>query len=122
MPGCHFQSLVNIKPFFRQVLILMLFISMEVCGQTNHPSIIPVAQESMSSSFVRCILKDHSGFMWFGTNNGLVRYDGTNAYWYRHIQGDKNSISDNRINVLLEDKNNILWIGTGQGLVRYNRE
>lgn len=60
--------------------------------------------------------------MWFGTGNGLIRYDGTNIYRYEHTEGDNRSIPNNRINTIIQDANRNLWIGTAQGLVIYNRE
>ena len=71
---------------------------------------------------VRCILKDHKGYMWFGTESGLVRYDGVNLYVYENIAGSSTSLNNNAINAIAEDKNKNLWIGTSGGLNLYNRE
>jgi signal transduction histidine kinase/ligand-binding sensor domain-containing protein/CheY-like chemotaxis protein len=108
---------------FRSLVVLLLIVSgQHVHGQFQNPTFVPVAPEKLSSTFVRCIYKDAMGFMWFGTGNGLVRYDGTDIYKYEHIQGDRKSISDNRINAIVEDAEKNLWIGTAQGLLLYNRE
>jgi len=50
--------------------------------------------------------------MWFGTSDGLNRYDGYRFKIYRHDYRNKNSINDNRITVLLEDKEGKIWAGT----------
>ena len=54
--------------------------------------------------------------MWFGTNNGLIRYDGYKMRVYKYDPDNDNSINDNHIRCLLEDKFRRLWIGTGGGL------
>ena len=59
--------------------------------------------------------------MWFGTEDGLNKYDGYRFTVYRSNPNDKNSISGNSITVLYEDKAGNLWIGTKEGLNRYNR-
>ncbi|WP_369410888.1 ligand-binding sensor domain-containing protein, partial [Desertivirga brevis] len=67
------------------------------------------------------ILKDHYGYMWFGTDDGLNRFDGKQFSIYRHKDKDTTSISSSEILDLFEDEKGNLWIGTGDGLVRYNR-
>ena len=69
----------------------------------------------------RCILKDYKGLMWFGTQNGLIRFDGVNLKAYEHDDDDAKSIRYNTVNAILEDKNHNLWIGTTHGLNLYNR-
>jgi ligand-binding sensor domain-containing protein/signal transduction histidine kinase/DNA-binding response OmpR family regulator len=85
----------------------------------------PVFQ-SLSPDFeynaVRCIFKDFKGFMWFGTESGLVLYDGVSLYIYENITGSATSLNNNAINAIAEDKNKNLWIGTSGGLNLYNRE
>jgi ligand-binding sensor domain-containing protein/signal transduction histidine kinase len=78
--------------------------------------------EGLSHSNVQCILRDRRGFMWFGTEDGLNRYDGTTFKIYRHDPADPRSLSCNMISTLIEDKRGNLWIGTvGGGLNRYDR-
>ena len=69
---------------------------------------------------VRSIIQDHKGFMWYGTADGLVRYDGINLYVYEHDPGDTTSLSNSTINSLAEDPNGNFWIGTARGLNLYN--
>lgn len=59
--------------------------------------------------------------MWFGTEDGLNKYDGYRFTIYRNKLSDKKSIAGNSITVLYEDKAGNLWIGTKEGLSRYNR-
>jgi signal transduction histidine kinase/ligand-binding sensor domain-containing protein/DNA-binding response OmpR family regulator len=77
----------------------------------------------LSQSNVTCILQDKMGFMWFGTQNGLNKYDGYQITIFRHDPTDTNSISNNYIRAMVEDSTGDLWIGTwGGGLVRYIRK
>lgn len=71
---------------------------------------------------IRCILKDHKGLMWFGTQNGLIKYDGINLTAYEHIPDSTNSLSHIAVTTIIEDSDNNLWIGTAKGLNLYNRD
>jgi signal transduction histidine kinase/ligand-binding sensor domain-containing protein len=63
------------------------------------------------------IAEDTHGFIWFGTVDGLYRYDGFNYKIYRNEKGNANSLGWNTIRALKVDKKNRLWIGTqGAGL------
>ncbi len=79
-------------------------------------------EQGLSQSTVNCILQDRYGFMWFGTQDGLNRYDGYNFTIYRHRAGDADSLSANYIWSLAEDQDGGLWIATdGGGLDRFDR-
>lgn len=64
---------------------------------------------------------DKHGFMWFGTEDGLNKYDGYKFTYYKHEALNRSSISDSYIQDLLEDKNGNLWIATSGGLNMLNR-
>ncbi|KAA5546771.1 hybrid sensor histidine kinase/response regulator transcription factor [Adhaeribacter rhizoryzae] len=66
---------------------------------------------------VKCILKDKFGFMWFGTESGLLRYDGNNTVKISTNTGNIRLASD-LVLALYEDRQANLWIGTGNGLQR----
>jgi ligand-binding sensor domain-containing protein/signal transduction histidine kinase len=79
------------------------------------------AEVGLSQSVVNCIVQDRRGFMWFGTEDGLNRYDGYDFVIYRPEPDNPASISDRWITVLFEDSKGNLWIGTRQGgLNRYD--
>lgn len=77
--------------------------------------------EGLSQSVVSCIIQDYIGFMWFGTQDGLNRYDGKKFKIYKNESETNNSICNNFIICLFEDRNKNLWIGTKSGLSRYDR-
>jgi signal transduction histidine kinase/ligand-binding sensor domain-containing protein/ActR/RegA family two-component response regulator len=79
--------------------------------------------KGLSHSNVMCALQDSRGFMWFGTREGLDRYDGYSFTVYKNKGGDDRSLSNNVVNAIVEDARGYLWIGTwGGGLDRYDRK
>ena len=80
------------------------------------------AENGLSQSSVICIAQDSLGFMWFGTPNGLNRYDGYDIKIYKHDVNNVYSIGENRILSLLTDSRNILWICTLNGLNIYDHK
>ncbi|MEO9872360.1 hybrid sensor histidine kinase/response regulator transcription factor [Ekhidna sp.] len=80
-------------------------------------------EDGLSYSLVFEIIKDQYGFMWFGTTDGLNKFDGYEFTVYQNIPGDTTSLPDNSIWGLLEDSKGNIWIGTdGGGLSFFNRE
>ncbi|MFW5700931.1 MAG: ligand-binding sensor domain-containing protein, partial [Cyclobacteriaceae bacterium] len=77
-------------------------------------------EDGLSSNQVKCIFKDSRGFMWFGTNNGLNRYDAYEFEVWKHVPGDSTGIPNNSITDIVEDKFNRIWIGTNDGLASYS--
>ena len=77
----------------------------------------------MSYKFVMTIAQDKNGFMWFGGQEGLHRYDGHQLVsFYNEISQD-NSLSSNAISRIVIDKNQRLWVGTrGSGLNLFEPE
>jgi diguanylate cyclase (GGDEF)-like protein len=70
---------------------------------------------------VRAIVQDRLGFMWFGTQEGLNRFDGRSMVVYRHDANDPHSVPSNRIAALFVDSRGTLWVGTrGGGIARYD--
>ena len=79
-------------------------------------------ENGLSQSDVKAIIKDHLGYMWFSTDDGLNRFDGYNFTIYRHKAGDPHSLPGNDITHLFEDRQGHLWIGSGSGLSEYDPE
>lgn len=80
-------------------------------------------EQGLSQITVNTIIQDHQGFIWFGTNDGLNRYDGYQFKYFRHDPEDPNSISSSQINVIYQDSQANLWIGTASGgLNLYHRD
>lgn len=77
--------------------------------------------EGLPSDIISTIFEDSYGFMWFGTEDGLVRYDGYEMKIYKNDPNDPNSLSNSSITSLFEDRSGVLWIGTTIGLNRFDR-
>ncbi len=78
-------------------------------------------EQGLSQSSVRVIFQDSRGFLWFGTEDGLNRYDGYTFKIYKPDPDALNSLSDRWITSIVEDKNGYLWIATRLGgLNRYD--
>ncbi len=90
-------------------------------GETLHFDNLSV-EDGLSQSTVFCILQDRKGFIWFGTEDGVNKYDGYSFTVYKHNPEDPNSLSSNWIQAMLEDDSGMLWFGTRDGgLNRYDR-
>ncbi|MBD3868135.1 MAG: hypothetical protein IFK94_08415 [Acidobacteria bacterium] len=72
-------------------------------------------EDGLSQSSVNCIVQDNQGFLWFGTQDGLNRYDGYEFKTFHHDDRDPGSISNNFVWALHVDRNGLLWIGTEGG-------
>jgi ligand-binding sensor domain-containing protein/signal transduction histidine kinase len=77
-------------------------------------------EDGLSNNAVVCCLQDSKGFLWFGTKDGLDRFDGYTFKIFRNNPDDTTSIGSNFIHALYADKNNVLWVGTDKGLYRYD--
>ena len=109
-----------IRVIYIYVLSLLLF-SPEFLAQNriifNHLNI----NDGLSQSSVTCILQDTSGFMWFGTQDGLNRFDGYNFKIFKNIPSDSTSLTENFIFSIYEDQLGILYIETQSGTFhKYN--
>ncbi len=69
--------------------------------------------DGLSNNSVFSILQDHRGFMWFGTQGGLNRYDGYRVKQYRHDPQDPHSLGDDFVMRLFEDSRGGIWSGRG---------
>lgn len=77
-------------------------------------------ENGLSNNAVTAIFQDHNGFMWFGTYDGLNRFDGYECTVFRNVIGDSNSIHSNSINNINEDAGNNIWVGGQKEISIYN--
>ncbi|VXB21269.1 two-component regulator propeller domain-containing protein [Massilia sp. 9I] len=76
--------------------------------------------EGLAQETVLAVAQDRDGFMWFGTQNGLSRFDGYRVINYRSVPGKANSLSNSWVRVLHLDRHGRLWLGTDGGLNLYD--
>ena len=97
------------------LLILLFFVGIYYPQELKFQQL--TVENGLSNNQVFAVIQDRNGFMWFGTNDGLNRYDGYNFKVFRINPKDSNSISDNTIRYLFEDKHGNIWIGTKSGVL-----
>ncbi|MCK5146146.1 PAS domain-containing protein, partial [bacterium] len=119
--------------YYTQLLLYLSFIgflSVNSNARTQNSTSLDINKESrfvrisleqgLSQVSVYCIMQDTRGFMWFGTEEGLNKYDGYDFTIYRHDPDDINSLTSNYLLSLFEDSEGYLWIGTRGGLNRFD--
>ena len=92
-------------------LLLILSLSLPLAGQFQRLTL----KDGLSQSQVFCIHQDRQGFLWFGTLDGLNKYDGVGFQIFSREINSQHTLSDNNILALCEDDAGILWIGTEGG-------
>ena len=94
-----------------------------VCAQALELKFERIGREQgLTAGSVLSILQDGQGFMWFGTEDGLFRYDGYGMTVYKYDPLDSTTLGNNNVFALLEDRSGTLWLGTaGGGLNRFDR-
>lgn len=78
-------------------------------------------KDGLSNSAINSIYMDHQQYVWFGTWDGLNRYDGTTLKIYKPDTFKEGSISNNVIRNIVEDRLGNLWVVTHKGINRYDR-
>jgi ligand-binding sensor domain-containing protein len=122
-----YPCLQNLRRLWIKTICLILFLnlhfSVSLIARTDDIKFERISIEhGLSHSCVQSILQDSRGFMWFGTENGLNKYDGYRfkVYWYE--PDNPHSLSHNFVRVIHEDRMGILWIGTEGGLNKFDRK
>ncbi|MDB5248330.1 MAG: signal transduction histidine kinase [Segetibacter sp.] len=77
-------------------------------------------ENGLSNNMVTAVLQDKKGFVWFGTKDGLNRFDGYNFKVFRNEQNNPKSIGANFIHCIYESADSNIWVGTYKGLYRYD--
>jgi signal transduction histidine kinase/ligand-binding sensor domain-containing protein len=114
------------KLFIPLLLWLMVLVSGPCYGTPlQSPKPAPVylhldQEDGLASNHVLSILQDNQGFLWFGTNNGLQRYDGRQFIHFRHDPRNQNSLASDIVKTLYQDKAGDLWIASANTVTRYN--
>jgi ligand-binding sensor domain-containing protein/signal transduction histidine kinase len=110
-------SKINLKKLV--IFLLLLFTAQLLPAQPYYFKRYQV-EDGLSNNAVLCSLQDRNGFMWFGTKDGLNRFDGYSFKVYRYDADNSKTIGGSFIQCLAEDKDGLLWVGTENGIYSYN--
>lgn len=100
---------------------LLLFCWLPLWGQVTNLHFTNLSIDAgLSDKMVFAVAQDSTGLMWFGTAEGLNRYDGYNFETFRYNPGDSTSVSASFINCIHLTRTGELWIGTEKGLDLYD--
>ncbi|MEW5798133.1 MAG: two-component regulator propeller domain-containing protein [Bacteroidota bacterium] len=106
------------KFYYRTISAVLLVLHPMLAQITGKLTI----DDGLSQNYIYDILLDRRGFLWFGTKEGLNRYDGYSFVVYRNDPLDPHSLSNNTVTSLHEDNAGGLWVGTiSGGLNRFDR-
>ncbi len=110
------------KSRFPLYLICLLLLAGIVSGQSNSIRFKRLSrEEGLSHSNVYSIIQDQQGFLWFGTPDGMNKYNGFNFTVMQNDPLNPNSVPNNNTGNLYLDSKGIIWIGTwGGGLIRFD--
>ena len=106
----------------KNILLFLLLITLDFSALAQEVKLFKNfgIDNPMSYNFVRTIAQDKDGFMWFGSSEGLDRFDGHKTLNFHHDSSQPTSLSSNVISRILIDNQQRLWVGTfGGGLNLY---
>ena len=108
--------------YFVLLLIIIFGLKQDCFAQSENLRFEHIGiEEGLSSETVSAIMQDSKGYIWFGTWDGLNKYDGYTFTKYRFDPFDPNSISQNFIYTIFEDSHGVIWVSTFEGLCRFDR-
>jgi len=114
---------MNRRSLFVLAILGSLLLPTTTHAQTPEPRFFHLTTaDGLSHNIVYAIAQDHQGLLWFGTQDGLDRYDGYTFTVFRHLRSNPQSLVHNTIQSLTVDRVGVLWVGTAGGLDRYDRD
>lgn len=115
------------NPFWQITLVLSILFARQTLAENQEPMLRfnhLTVNDGLSQNSILAIAKDKYGFMWFGTWEGVNRFDGYRFQVFRANEDDTTALTNNRINALATDSAGNLWIRAGddQYLFRFDYE
>jgi ligand-binding sensor domain-containing protein len=77
-------------------------------------------EKGLSHHFTMTVMQDRKEFLWFGTGNGLNKYDGYRVTHYKFDPLDTTSLTKNQVFTLWEDNDKIIWVGTSESICKFD--
>ena len=109
----------------RRVVFFLFLLILAVSGFAQQAQLefnTAKAFENFSNSKAISIVQDSMGYLWIGTEEGLLRFDGQSVFTYQHVENERNSLPSSKIDRLFVDRESSLWICTSKGLCKFNPE
>jgi len=113
------QKIRHPRAFVLVLIFVVIFLPV-LSQQQDQEFLRFTIDKALSHHIIEEVFQDEKGFMWFGTYDGLARFDGYSVKYYKYNHLDKNSISNDVITSIVQDDDGILWIGTHMGLNAYD--
>lgn len=107
------------KPLLLTCLLLWGLTWDHVCAQPYYFTHYQV-EDGLSNNAVLCSVQDRYGFMWFGTKDGLNRFDGYSFKVFHSNPNNPNGLGSNYVRALHVDRSHRIWVGTDQGIYLFD--
>lgn len=107
------RALFAVKILLSSLLAVVLSMSTVLCQSLSFRFDRITTAQGLSHNDVWTIYQDRQGFMWFGTQRGLNRFDGRTFRVYRNHNGDTTTLEQDWIEAITEDKQGNLWVAAG---------
>ncbi len=106
----------------RSLLLMLLSVFASVASGADQMRFTHITnKDGLPNNTVFCALRDHKGYFWYGTKNGLCKWDGNNFEVFASTGKDSLSLPSSNILALFEDSSKRLWVATNGGVTIYNR-
>lgn len=110
-----------------RLLAIVLALATVAAAGAAVPPAVPLfdvlgVADGLPSSVVQVVEQDRHGFLWFGTRDGLARYDGVEFRVWRHDPADPGSLPSNDVSAIEIDRDGRLWVGGEAGGVSLMQE
>jgi len=110
---------------FRKKLLWLLIFCLTCIFSSGNETTYQIKQidsyNELTQAWITSIIQDYIGFMWFGTHDGVYRYDGFELKLYQSMSGDYFTLPGNNVREIFEDSKNNLWVTTSRGISIYDR-
>ncbi|HEV2267897.1 MAG TPA: two-component regulator propeller domain-containing protein [Steroidobacteraceae bacterium] len=119
-------TIARVGAFRRRIIgsALLLLAAASLAAAADAPPLVLThltTADGLPEGDVHAILQDSQGFMWFGTEDGLVRYDGQELVRYGYSRKENRALPGNYINQIVEGAHHNIWLAINGGLARWNR-
>ncbi len=105
---------------FKHIFFLTNFLWAAICSSQQLRFKQITSEDGLSTNFVKCIIQDDKGFMWFGTQDGLNKYDGFQIKVFKNDPTNANSLISSDITALKQISQDLIVVGTNDGINFFN--